>query len=198
MKNIKNKKIIKALLVLLIVLVMLILIINIIRKENNKKIELGSSIYEEIHNLYLYGKGIEYVYDEANNRKYIEEDTKYYEVKEKSVFEDIIAEESREKLLKIFNIKEKNNKYYISDFGRGMTNTYYGTILKIKNRRKNKIEYTAVSTLCRIDKIVTYGEGCTRDGYYEIEKPFTIVKEDNKWKVLEYTSVFQFSDRELK
>ena len=197
MKNIKNKKIIKTLLVLLIVLVMLILIINIIRKENNKKIELGSSIYEEIHNLYLYGKGIEYVYDEANNRKYIEEDTKYYEVKEKSVFEDIIAEESREKLLKIFNIKEKDNKYYISDFGRGISN-YYGTILKIKKISKNKIEYKAISKLCKKDKIVTYGEGCTADGYYEIEKPFTIVKEDNKWKVLEYTSVFQFSDRELK
>ena len=197
MKNIKNKKIIKTLLVLLIVLVMLILIINIIRKENNKKIELGSSIYEEIHNLYLYGKGIEYVYDETNNRKYIEEDTKYYEVKEKSVFEDLIAEESREKLLKIFNIKEKDNKYYISDFGRGISN-YYGTILKIKKISKNKIEYKAISKLCKKDKIVTYGEGCTADGYYEIEKPFTIVKEDNKWKVLEYTSVFQFSDRELK
>ena len=197
MKKIKNKKIIKTLLVLLIVLVMLILIINIINKENDKKIELGSSIYEEIHNLYLYGKGIEYVYDEANNRKYIEEDTKYYEVKEKSVFEDLIAEESREKLLKIFNIKEKDNKYYISDFGRGISN-YYGTILKIKKISKNKIEYKAISKLCKKDKIVTYGEGCTRDGYYEIEKPFTIVKEDNKWKVLEYTSVFQFSDRELK
>ena len=197
MKKIKNKKIIKTLLVLLIVLVMLILIINIIRKENNKKIELGSSIYEEIHNLYLYGKGIEYVYDEANNRKYIEEDTKYYEVKEKSVLEDLIAKESREKLLKIFNIKEKDNKYYISDFGRGISN-YYGTILKIKKISKNKIEYKAISKLCKKDKIVTYGEGCTRDGYYEIEKPFTIVKEDNKWKVLEYTSVFQFSDRELK
>ena len=197
MKKIKNKKIIKTLLVLLIVLVMLILIINIIRKENNKKIEQGSSIYEEIHNLYLYGKGIEYVYDEKNNRKYIEEDTKYYEVKEKSVLEDLIAKESREKLLKIFNIKEKDNKYYISDFGRGISN-YYGTILKIKKISKNKIEYKAISKLCKKDKIVTYGEGCTRDGYYEIEKPFTIVKEDNKWKVLEYTSVFQFSDRELK
>ena len=197
MKKIKNKKIIKTLLVLLIVLVMLILIIKIIKKENNKKIEQGSSIYEEIHNLYLYGKGIEYVYDEANNRKYIEEDTKYYEVKEKSVLEDLIAKESREKLLKIFNIKEKDNKYYISDFGRGISN-YYGTILKIKKISKNKIEYKAISKLCKKDKIVTYGEGCTRDGYYEIEKPFTIVKEDNKWKVLEYTSVFQFSDRELK
>ena len=79
-----------------------------------------------------------------------------------------------------------------------MTNTYYGTVLKIKNRRKNKIEYTAVSTLCRIDKIVPYGEGCMADGYYEIEKPFTIVKEDNKWKILEYTSIFQFSEREIK
>ena len=193
-----RKKIITVLLILLIVSVILTITFNLIKRDNAKKIDLASSIYNRMHSLYLSGNGIEYVYDDTNNRKYIEEDTKYYEVKEKSVFEDLIAKESREKLLKIFNIKEKDNKYYISDFGRGMTNTYYGTILKIKKRRKNKIEYTAVSTLCRIDKVVSYAEGCTADGYYEIEKPFTIVKEDNKWKVLEYTSVFQFSDRELK
>ena len=193
-----NKKIIISLLVLLIVLVMIIVICNLIKKENNKKIELGNSIYEEIHNLYLYGNGIEYVYDDDKNRIYIEDDGKYYEIKDKKVFTDLISSESLDRLTKIFEIKEKDNKYYISDFGRGITNAYYGTKLEIKKISKNKIEYKAISTLCKIDSIVSYGEGCTSDGYYEVEKPFILVKENGIWKVSEYTSVFQFSDREIK
>ena len=198
MNMIKNKKIIISLLVLLIVLVMIIVVCNLIKKENNKKIELGNSIYEEIHNLYLYGNGIEYVYDDDKNRIYIEDDGKYYEIKDKKVFTDLISSESLDRLTKIFEIKEKDNKYYISDFGRGITNAYYGTKLEIKKISKNKIEYKAISTLCKIDSIVSYGEGCTSDGYYIVEKPFTLVKGDGKWKVSEYTSVFQFSDREIK
>ena len=198
MKMIKNKKIIISLLVLLIVLVMIIVICNLIKKENNKKIELGNSIYEEIHNLYLYGNGIEYVYDDDKNRIYIEDDGKYYEIKDKKVFTDLISSESLDRLTKIFEIKEKDNKYYISDFGRGITNAYYGTKLEIKKISKNKIEYKAISTLCKIGSIVSYGEGCTSDGYYEVEKPFILVKENGLWKVSEYTSVFHFSDREIK
>ena len=198
MKMIKNKKIIISLLVLSIVLVMIIVICNLIEKERIKKIELGNSIYEEIHNLFLYGNGIEYVYDEEKNRIYIEEDGKYYEIKDKKVFTDLISSESLDRLTKIFEIKEKDNKYYISDFGRGITNAYYGTKLEIKKISKNKIEYKAISTLCKKDSIVAYGEGCTSDGYYEIEKPFILVKENGIWKVSEYTSVFQFSERELK
>ena len=198
MKMIKNKKIIISLLVLSIVLVMIIVICNLIEKERIKKIELGNSIYEEIHNLYLYGNGIEYVYDDDKNRIYIEDDGKYYEIKDKKVFTDLISSESLDRLTKIFEIKEKDNKYYISDFGRGITNAYYGTKLEIKKISKNKIEYKAISTLCKKDSIVAYGEGCTSDGYYEIEKTFILVKENGIWKVSEYTSVFQFSERELK
>ena len=198
MKMIKNKKIIISLLVLSIVLVMIIVICNLIEKEIIKKIELGNSIYEEIHNLYLYGNGIEYVYDDDKNRIYIEDDGKYYEIKDKKVFTDLIYSESLDRLTKIFEIKEKDNKYYISDFGRGITNAYYGTKLEIKKISKNKIEYKAISTLCKIDSIVSYGKGCTSDGYYEVEKPFTLVKENGIWKVSEYTSIFQFSDREIK
>ena len=197
MKMIKNKKIIISLLVLSIVLVMIIVICNLIEKERIKKIELGNSIYEEIHNLYLYGNGIEYVYDDDKNRIYIEDDGKYYEIKDKKVFTDLISSESLDRLTKIFEIKEKDNKYYISDFGRGISN-YYGTKLEIKKISKNKIEYKALSTLCEKNSIVTYGEGCTSDGYYEVEKPFTLVKEDGLWKVSEYTSIFQFSEREIK
>ena len=182
-KNIN--RIIMLLLVLLLVLVTTITI-NKIEKENNKKIEQGSSIYEEIHNLYYYGGDLDY---KKENDKYV--------ITNYSIIENIVSKSFIPKVNEFLSIEEKDNKYYINPIGRGISN-YYGTILKIKKISKNKIEYKAISKLCKKDKIVTYGEGCTRDGYYEIEKPFTIVKEDNKWKVLEYTSIFQFSEREIK
>ena len=192
-----RKKIITALLILLIVSVILAITFNLIKKDNAKKIDLASSIYNRMHSLYLSGNGIEYVYDDTNNRKYIEEDTKYYEVKNIDVFNELVSEKSLDKLLDSLNVIKKDDKYYISDFGRGVSN-YYGTKFKIKHKKRNKIEYIALSTFCRKDSVVYYGDRCTTDGYYEIEKPFIIVKENNKWKVLEYTSIFQFSDRELK
>ena len=185
------------LLVLLIVLVT-ILITNKIEKENNKKIEQGSSIYEEIHNLYYYGGNIEYVNDFNNNRLVTKiNDENYYEISNFDVIKNLISKNMLSKTFEALKIISNNNKYYIKDIGKGISN-YYGTKLKIKKISKNKMEYKAISKLCEKDKIVTYGEGCTSDGYYEIEKPFTIVKEDNKWKVLEYTSIFQFSEKEIK
>ena len=183
------KKNIKRMLVLLLVLLLVLvttIITNKIEKENNKKIEQGSSIYEEIHNLYYYGGDLDY---KKENDKYV--------ITNYSVIENIVSKSFIPKVNEFLSIEEKDNKYYINPIGRGISN-YYGTILKIKKISKNKIEYKAISKLCKKDKIVTYGDRCTSDGYYEIEKPFTIVKEDNKWKVLEYTSVFQFSDREIK
>ena len=182
-KNIK--RIIMLLLVLLLVLVTTI-ITNKIEKENNKKIEQGSSIYEEIHNLYYYGGDLDY---KKENDKYV--------ITNYSIIENIVSKSFIPKVNEFLNIEEKDNKYYINPIGKGISN-YYGTILKIKKIRKNKIEYKAMTKMCKKESIVSYGEGCTSDGYYEIEKPFTIVKEDNKWKVLEYTSIFQFSEREIK
>ena len=198
MKIIKNKKVVITLLVLLVVLVMLIFITDKIEKDNNKKIELATSIYEEIHNLYYYGGNIEYANDLNNNRLVTKiNDENYYEISNFDVIKNLISKNMLSKTFEALKIISNNNKYYIKDIGRGTSN-YYGTILKIKKIRKNKIEYKAMTKMCRKESIVSYGDRCTTDGYYEIEKPFIIVKEDNKWKVIEYTSIFQFSDRELK
>ena len=70
MKIIKNKKVGITLLVLLVVLVMLIFITDKINKENNKKIELATSIYEKIHNLYYYGGNIEYEKEDDPTRTF--------------------------------------------------------------------------------------------------------------------------------
>lgn len=192
----KRKLIIISLLVLLIVLVGLVIILKEIKKENNKKIELGNSIYEEIHDLYFSGSKLEYVYDETRNRVYKEfDDTKYYEISNYEIF-DLIASESKDRLMKIFDIKKEEGKYYIADFGRGISN-YYGTKLKISKKSKEKIEFKAISEFCLNSEIISLEE-CDKEDYYTIDKPFIIIKEDNKWKVLEYTSVFQFSDREFK
>ena len=182
----KNKKKIVVLLLILLIVLVTTIITNIIKKEQNKKIELGSSIYEKIHNLYYYGGDLEY---KKENDKYV--------ITNYSVIEDIVSNSFISKANEFLNIEEDNNKYYINPIGKGISN-YYATTLKIKTMRKNKIEYKAISKLCKKESIVSYGDRCTTDGYYEIEKPFIMVKEDNKWKVIEYTSIFQFSDRELK
>ena len=182
-----NKKIIISLLVFLIVLVMVIITLNIIKKERIKKIELGDSIYEKIHNLYYYGESLKYEKDELGD----------YIISNYEVIENIVSDTFIDNVNKFLNITKEDDKYYIKPVGKGLS-AYYGTKLEIKKISKNKIEYKAISTLCKKDSIVAYGEGCTSDGYYEIEKPFILVKENGIWKVSEYTSVFQFSERELK
>lgn len=191
MKNI-IKKIIMILLVLIIVLIGVILIYEKISKEIKQKIELGNSIYEKIHNLYYYGGNIEYQLDKNKNRKYIEiADSKYYEIKNPDEITNLITNEMLPKTSLFLNIKIVGNKYYMKDIGRGLSG-YVGTTLKIKRISKNKIEYEAISKFCKVDSIVSYGDGCRNRDYYEMKKSFTLIKEDNLWKVLEYTSIFEF------
>ena len=85
----------------------------------------------------------------------------------------------------------------MKDYGRGLSG-YYGTGLKIKKMSKNRIEYKALSKFCEIDSRVNYGDGCSNEKYYYVEKPFVLIKEDGIWKVEEYTSVFEFKDKEFK
>ena len=200
MKNIlKNKKkIIIILLVLVIVLIGGLIIKKIVEKEINKKIELGNSIYEKVHNLYFYGGNIEYETNENKTRNYIEIDnTKYYEIKNSEEITNLITEKMIVKTSNFLGIKVIGNKYYMKDYGRGLSG-YYGTKLKIKRISKNKIEYKSYSKFCYKESRVNYGEGCSENNYYEIEKPFILIKEEGTWKVEEYTSIFEFNDSELK
>ena len=67
---------------------------KVIKEELNKKIELGNSIYEKVHNLYFYGDNVEFVQDKNHIRSYIEIDNqKYYEIKNYEVVEKIIGKE---------------------------------------------------------------------------------------------------------
>ena len=199
----KNKKLIIKIIVVLLVIILLLVTYTIIKNKIDNyiedKIKLGEEIYNKMHNLYYYGEGIDYEIDDENQMIYIEEEKiKYYKIKNyNELFKKSITDKKLKETEKFLNIKEVENNYYIKEIGRGLSG-YYGTKLKLKKVTKNKIEYKAISTLCQKDSIVTYGEGCTSDGYYEVEKPFTLVKEDGLWKVSEYTSVFQFSDRDLK
>jgi len=76
---IKSKyKIILIPLGLLIVLVGLIILNKVIKEELNKKIELGNSIYEKVHNLYFYGDNVEFVQDKNHIRSNIKIDNQKY------------------------------------------------------------------------------------------------------------------------
>jgi len=184
-------------LVLLIVLIGIVVIRNIVEKEINKKIELGNSIYEKVHNLYFYGGEIEYKIEE-NKRKSIEvDDKKYYEISNKKVIENLVTKNMLLKTSDFLGIKVIEDNYYMKDYGRGLSG-YYGTELKIKKINKKRIEYKALSKFCEIDSRVSYGDGCNDEKYYYIERPFIIVKENGIWKVDEYTSVFEFKDSEIK
>lgn len=52
-----------------------------------------------------------------------------------------------------------------------------------------------MSKFCEIDHQVTYGDLCEGDHKYVIKKEFTIVKENDEWKVDKYTSVFEMNDK---
>ena len=198
LKN-KKKMIIIILIVLVIVLLGIVVIRNKIDKAKKEKIELGNSIYEKAHNLYFYGGDIVYETDDNNTRKYIEVDKKkYYEIKNyKEVFNNLLAQKQLPKTSNFLGIKVIEDKYYMKDYGRGLSG-YYGTGLKIKKMSKNRIEYKALSKFCEIDSRVNYGDGCSNEKYYYVEKPFVLIKEDGIWKVEEYTSVFEFKDKEFK
>ena len=116
----KNKKKIVVLLLVLLIVLVITLVINKIEKEKNKKIELGSSIYEKIHNLYYYGGDLDY---KKENDKYV--------ITNYSIIENIVSNSFISKVNKFLNIEEDNNKYYINPIGKGISN-YYGTIIKIK------------------------------------------------------------------
>jgi hypothetical protein len=182
-----KKKIIGFLLGLLVILVSIIIVKSYYKDYTKKAIELGNSLYEEVHNLYYYGGDLSY---EKN------EDGKYV-ISNYETVENLISKTFLTQTNTFLNIEKKDNTYYINPTGRGLSN-YYGTELKIKKVSKKKIEYIAMTKLCYIDKIVSYGDGCATDGYYTVDKPFTIIKEDGKWKIESFTSIFEFDDSDIK
>ena len=185
-------------LILLIITSIFIVVSHYVKEFKQKQEEMGKEKYEEIHNLYYYGETIEYEVDEEKRRIYIEEgNKKYYKI---TNYDEILNKASNSykgKLVKVLDIKEKEGNYYVVGIGRGLSG-YYGTRLEIKKYSKNKIEYKAYSKFCYKESRVNYGEGCKEEGYYEIEKPFILVKEEGTWKVEEYTSVFEFNESEIK
>ena len=200
MKKIKNNRKIIMLLVFVFVLVVITVFGIVLRLYINSKIELGEEKYNLIHEFYNNGSGIEYVYNDKDEIVFIEDSStgyKYYKVNSNSPILDIIHDNLMNDIETLFDLKKVDGDNYIRIVGKGISG-YYGTKLEIKKISKNKIEYKAISTLCYINSRTSYGEGCTSDGYYKVEKPFILIKEDGLWKVSEYTSIFQFSYREIK
>ena len=192
-----EKKIITCLLTGLFLLVSVIIISVSIECFKISRIEIGKSIYEDAHNLYFYGEGIEYSYNDLKERVYAEIDhEKYYKIENyDNVFEKKFTDKELKQLYNIFEITKMDNSYFVKDIGRGVSN-YIETNLKIKKIRMKKLEFVASSVFCKKDKLTAFG--CLEEDRYTIDKKFIIVKEYGSWKVDEYTSVFEFSDSEFK
>ena len=187
----KNKKVmgIIGLIVVVLLLLSLTFIYVINKKKKKEKEKIGLDLYQQVHNLYYFGSVLDYD-AEVLQDNYVKLNN-YYEI------EKIISKDYLETANKFLRIKKIEDDYYIQRVGKGISN-YYGTTLKVKESTQNKIVYIAKIKLCDPKYMVTYGDGCLEEGYYEVEKPFEIVKEDGLWKVSEYTSVFELSDSEIK
>ena len=183
----KNKK--KILIGLMIFISVSLILVSLYfggKKYIASKITLGTDLYERIHNLYFYGDQLEY-----------EQVEEKYKLLNYEKIPELISKKFLPQVNQYLEITKQKYEYYINLVGKGISN-YYGTELKIKKIRRNKVIYTATTKMCKVESVVTYGERCSMGGYYYIEKPFIIVKENGSWKVDEYTSVFEFSDSEFK
>lgn len=176
-------------------------IIFIINKNDNKhKIEMAKDMYSKIDSLYSFNNGLEYVTNDDKKINTIQRGDKiYYQIEDyKTVTNEIMTEKMTQKFTNIVNIVEDDGKYYIENMGRG-SNGFIGLIFKIKAKSSKKISLIVKTKFCEIEHRVEHGDGCESEEYlYTIDKPFILVKENGKWKVDEYTSIFEFDDSEIK
>ena len=195
----KKHKLISITFIFFIILITLIL--NLFLKNTNymnqKRIFIGEKLYKQAHDLYFYGEGFEYDLQDKNEVIILNKNnTEYYKLKSLEYIYNNFTENEINDIKKQFDLTELNNQYYIKNFGRGIS-SYYGTSLTIKKVYDKKIEFVAQSRFCMIDYQI-YDSCKSEEYYYTIDRPFTLIKEDGIWKIEEYTSVFEFEDKEFK
>ncbi len=190
-----KKRIIKYIIITLIFILLIVCFIILKNIRNKKIIEEVTPLYNKVHELYQFGGDIAYVKNEDGGRNYIEKDgIKYYQI---SNFDDSIAKyftsSNLKNVVEFMNIINENGNYYIKDRGMGIGN-YFGVTFKVKKSSSNKRTLIAASKFCKIEYQVTYGDLCSGDNEYTIEKEFKLVKENKIWKIDSFTSVFQMGD----
>lgn len=189
-----NKNIFIALLMIIILLSCFFIIFGKIKEKMNNN---AKKIYDEITDLYHYGGNIEYETDENGQRIYIEENNKkLYEI---SNYENSISKyftsSKLSNVIEELNIIKKEEKYYIVDIARGLSN-YLGTEIEFVRFGINKRIFNAYSKFCKMENVVSYGTGCSQEGEYVRKKRFVLEKENNEWKVDVFTSIFEILKQE--
>ena len=185
----KKRKIILLSIIIIIVAILIWIMEFNIKSYIKVRTKEALKIYETVHDIYSYGGILEY-----KENFVVINSSRYYEVANYDKVISLFEEKEQKDFNEYFDIKIKNSRVYARSLAQGSSN-YKRTDLKLKKIGVKKIQYIAISIFCEENK---YKDFCPKEKQKTVEKPFTIVKEDNKWKVLEYTSVFQFSDRELK
>lgn len=205
MKKILNKLLTKRNIIRILIGISLILLLTLtyryIKNTEARQIKKAEELYEKAHNLYFYGKDIEYA---KENGKYVTIERsvnsrvdKYYKLSNyNEVFVKLFSSNKLKSVDIYLGIIEQNNGKYIREIGRGLSG-YFGTTFEVKKASKTKITYIAKSKFCEISHRIN--DVCeSEEYYYTIDKEFTIIKENGKWKIDEYTSVFEFEDSLIK
>lgn len=195
---IKNHLFLNIILLVLFILLLFVLKLFINNSDymNKKRIFLAEKKYNQAHELYFYGKGLDYSSDENSILISKQKGKDYFKLNTVIYLQNNFTDKEQNDIYNFFDILEVNGNFYIKDFGRGLSG-YYGTEFDIKKVSKNKISFIAKSKFCRVED--RKDNDCkSEEYYYTIDKPFVLVKENGSWKIDEYTSVFEFSDSEFK
>ena len=178
----------------------------IFKNRNSKNYDIAYSLENEILSMYVNHTGIEYKKD--NNQYVIIEkeyvtslgtkiNYQYYEINNINEIKSKFTDKMFEHVKKVLDIEKIGEKYYIVQNSKNNIN-YTKIDLKQRYILLNKAVYTMSVTMCERKYTLPNGNCSSEEYLYTIDKPFILVKENGKWKVDEYTSIFEFDDSEIK
>lgn len=197
-----TKKNIKTIIIVVFLLFLSLYVFIYIKNTQKRQIKKASELYEKAYQLYFSGEGLVYSKDKDNQEIHIERSNGnlvnwYYKIDNYDDYVNKLFSSKGKSLADNFlEVYKQNDDIYIKEIGRGISG-YFGTTFTVSYYSKNKIKFKAHSKFCEVSHQIN---GLCEDEkyYYTINKPFVLVKENGKWKIDEFTSIFEFSNDEIK